>query len=167
VSCFTDAEKNASLACASSLMERDCSTSMRKRFISMSSSFSSRRITGNGSGASQGWGPRNGLMMATSQHRLMSDSVSKRGLQLVNIGADARNFPRTRWTSASRGMGYTPGTALCTICIRYGICTSQQSALDLATGGMAKMAAPAHNGGSPAIDNFRLGAGNLIFEVPK
>jgi hypothetical protein len=34
----------------------------------MSSSFSSRRITGNGSGASQGWGPRNGLMMATSQH---------------------------------------------------------------------------------------------------
>ena len=24
------------------------------------------------------------------------------------------------------------------------------------------MAAPAHNGGSPAIDNFRLGAGNLI-----
>jgi len=29
------------------------------------------------------------------------------------------------------------------------------------------MAAPAHNGGSPAIDNFRLGAGNLIFEVPK
>jgi hypothetical protein len=76
----------------------------------MSSSFSSRRITGNGSGASQGWGPRNGLMMATSQHRLMSDSVSKRGLQLVNIGADARNFPRTRWTSASRGMGYTPGT---------------------------------------------------------
>ena len=46
----------------------------------------------NGSGASQGWGPRNGLMMATSQHRLMSDSVSKRGLQLVNIGADARDF---------------------------------------------------------------------------
>ena len=54
VSCFTDAEKNASLACASSLIERDCSTSMRKRFISMSSSFSSRRMTGNGSGASQG-----------------------------------------------------------------------------------------------------------------
>ncbi len=63
VSCFTDAEKNASLACASSLIERDCSTSMRKRFISMSSSFSSRRMTGNGSGASQGWGPRNGVMM--------------------------------------------------------------------------------------------------------
>ena len=65
VSCFTDAEKNASLACASSLIERDCSTSMRKRFISMSSSFSSRRMTGNGSGASQGWGPRKGLMMTT------------------------------------------------------------------------------------------------------
>ena len=65
VSCFTDAEKNASRARASSLIERDCSTSMRRRFISMSSSFSSRRMTGNGSGASQGWGPRNGLMMTT------------------------------------------------------------------------------------------------------
>ena len=65
VSCFTDAEKNASRARASSLIERDCSTSMRRKFISMSSSFSSRRMTGNGSGASQGWGPRNGLMMTT------------------------------------------------------------------------------------------------------
>ena len=41
--------------------------SARTRFISMSSSFSSRRMTGNGSGASQGWGPRNGLMMITLQ----------------------------------------------------------------------------------------------------
>ena len=32
-------------------IERDCSTSMRRKFISMSSSFSSRRMTGNGSGA--------------------------------------------------------------------------------------------------------------------
>ena len=77
VSCFTDAEKNASLACASSLIERDCSTSMRKRFISMSNSFSSRRMTGNGSGAYQGWGPRNGLMMTTlcSSIDLVSDSL--------------------------------------------------------------------------------------------
>ena len=97
VSCFTDAEKNASRARASSLIERDCSTSMRRRFISMSSSFSSRRMTGNGSGASQGWGPRNGLMMTTFAAALIwRVKVSKRGLQLVKIRADARNFQALR-----------------------------------------------------------------------
>ena len=80
VSCFTDAEKNASLACASSLIERDCSTSMRKRFISMSSSFSSRRMTGNGSGASQGWGPRNGVMMTTFAAALIWRAIACRSV---------------------------------------------------------------------------------------
>jgi hypothetical protein len=80
VSCFTDAEKNASLACASSLIERDCSTSMRKRFISMSSSFSSRRMTGNGSGASQGWGPRNGVMMTTFAAALIWRAIACRSM---------------------------------------------------------------------------------------
>ena len=80
VSCFTDAEKNASLACASSLIERDCSTSMRKRFISMSSSFSSRRMTGNGSGASQGWGPRNGVMMTTFAAALIGEAIACRSM---------------------------------------------------------------------------------------
>ena len=52
----------------------------------MSNSFSSRRMTGNGSGAYQGWGPRNGLMMTTlcSSIDLVSDSLPKRGLQLVS-----------------------------------------------------------------------------------
>ena len=80
VSCFTDAAKNASLACASSLIERDCSTSMRKRFISMSSSFSSRRMTGNGSGASQGWGPRNGVMMTTFAAALIWRAIACRSV---------------------------------------------------------------------------------------
>jgi hypothetical protein len=80
VSCCTDAEKIASRARASSLIERDCSTSMRKRFISMSSSFSSRRMTGNGSGASQGWVPRNGLMMTTFAPALIWRGIACRSV---------------------------------------------------------------------------------------
>ena len=98
VSCFTDAEKNASLACASSLIERDCSTSMRKRFISMSSSFSSRRMTGNGSGASQGWGPRNGVMMTTFAAALIWRAIACRSVvySWLRYGRTLENFQALR-----------------------------------------------------------------------
>ena len=53
---------------------------MRKKFISMSSSFSSRRMTGNGSGASQGWGPRNGVMMTTFAAALIWRAIACRSV---------------------------------------------------------------------------------------
>jgi hypothetical protein len=46
---------------ASRFIARSCSTSTRNTFISMSNSFSSRRMTGSGSGASHGLGPEIGL----------------------------------------------------------------------------------------------------------
>ena len=111
VSCFTDAEKNASLACASSLIERDCSTSMRKRFISMSSSFSSRRMTGNGSGASQGWGPRNGVMMTTFAAALIWRAIACRsvvysrlryGLTLAGVRQSSATFTPQKLPKAAQ-----------------------------------------------------------------
>ena len=103
VSRFTDAEKNASLACASSLIERDCSTSMRKRFISMSSSFSSRRMTGNGSGASQGWGPRNGVMM-----KIFAAALIWRAIECRSVVYSRLRYGRTLAGVRQRSATFTP-----------------------------------------------------------
>ena len=54
ISRLTEAERNSSLSRASRFIARSCSTSTRNTFISMSNSFSSRRMTGSGSGASHG-----------------------------------------------------------------------------------------------------------------
>jgi hypothetical protein len=54
---LTELERNSSVLRASRSIARSCSTSTRNTFISMSNSFSSRRITGSGSGASHGWDP--------------------------------------------------------------------------------------------------------------
>ena len=64
----------------------------------MSSSFSSRRMIGNGSGASQGLRSEKGAHddNLCSSIDLVSDFVSKRVLQLVKIRAGARNFQALR-----------------------------------------------------------------------
>ena len=64
----------------------------------MSGSFSSRRMIGNGSGASQGLRSEKGAHddNLCSSIDLVSDFVSKRVLQLVKIRADARNFQALR-----------------------------------------------------------------------
>ena len=58
---LTEAERNSPVLRASCSIARSCSTSTRNTFISMINSFSSRRITGSGSGASHGWGTGNGV----------------------------------------------------------------------------------------------------------
>jgi hypothetical protein len=58
---LTEAERNSSVLRASRSIARSCSTSTRNTFISMSNSFSSRRMTGSGSGASHGWDSGNGV----------------------------------------------------------------------------------------------------------
>jgi len=58
---LTEAERNSSVLRASRSIARNCSTSTRNTFISMSKSFSSRRITGSGSGASHAGTPENGI----------------------------------------------------------------------------------------------------------
>jgi hypothetical protein len=72
-------------------------------FISMSSS--SRRMTGNGSGASQGWGPRNEVMMTTFAAALIWRAIAfEAWFTAVKIGADAR------WRSPTFRNVYSPKT---------------------------------------------------------
>ena len=58
-----------------------------------------RRMTGNGSGASQGWGPRNGVMMTTLQQPLIwCDRQDVRRMiysWLSSYGADGRICARS------------------------------------------------------------------------
>ena len=80
----------------------------------MSGSFSSRRMTGNGSGASQGLRSEKGAHddNLCSSIDLVSDSVSKRVLQLVKSGG--ANFKLCAQRFNGRG-GTPPEPAKCEI----------------------------------------------------